>query len=788
MTRSSEADIAALKASGRFDEAWYASAYPDVGASGMDPAEHYLWIGARLGRRPLPPSAVSSPSSVSVAATPATAASQQLDALFIDGTNGTSSTPYRVFRIANGLTSEGWKVHCVKGEDLPQLLDQPIEARFVVVHRAPYWSPFIEFVKKMRALGSIIAFDVDDLVFDKEMIPYIDGYKYLNEDQKQAFLNGLDAYREFIFQADFCTTTTSYLVDEMRKMGKVVYRIPNAISSENINYFSEGRFRRDSKPTPFVIGYYSGTKTHQADFAVVAPALINFMKSRPDVVFRLVGEFDLTEWPELHDWQFIHRAGDIPRVTRAGLMPHDVMIRDQANCDIILAPLEVGNPFCEAKSELKFFEAALVGCPVIASSTRTFIEATDGGALAHLATTTSDWLNALNHIYENYAAELNRATRAGDLVRYRYSQKFAAAEAKQTYLEFEASRRGEVIPTVLEEKQEVADIGVILPDFSGPSGGHRKIFTVCKALEEKGYSVCLHFYSDRQSRDIRSDISKYFFNLNADIKKFTGSVNARKGVICTQWRSAYDLRATPFNGKIWYFVQDFEPMFYAVGSDYIRAISSYNTNFDMVCYGKWVSAKIEDEIGIKSKVIPFTLDHSTYAKPINNIERDVDILLFARPSQDRRCFNLIAEGLRQIVARNANVRIGLFGENDYGDLGFAYQNYGSIADLTQLAALYHRTKVGICYSPTNPSQLGYEMLACGASLVDVRIKFAELNFGGEDFVRYCNGTPEDMRDACEALLADDTDRARRQQLGYAFIQAMPDDADLGRAFIQEAGL
>ncbi|RVU03273.1 hypothetical protein EOE18_16810 [Novosphingobium umbonatum] len=43
--------IAALKASGQFDEAWYCERYPDVRASGMDPAEHYLWVGQKLGRK-----------------------------------------------------------------------------------------------------------------------------------------------------------------------------------------------------------------------------------------------------------------------------------------------------------------------------------------------------------------------------------------------------------------------------------------------------------------------------------------------------------------------------------------------------------------------------------------------------------------------------------------------------------------------------------------------------------------------------------------------------------------
>jgi glycosyltransferase involved in cell wall biosynthesis len=102
------------------------------------------------------------------------------------------------------------------------------------------------------------------------------------------------------------------------------------------------------------------------------------------------------------------------------------MIRDQLSCDLIIAPLEVGNPFCEAKSELKFFEAALAGCPVIASATRTFSEASEDGSLAELATTSEQWLQAFRNIYRNYPAALERAQRARQVVREKYSQEFAA--------------------------------------------------------------------------------------------------------------------------------------------------------------------------------------------------------------------------------------------------------------------------------------------------------------------------------------------------------------------------
>lgn len=52
MTEVTDAEIAALRASGKFDEDWYLANYPDVQALQMDAAAHYLWLGHRLGRKP----------------------------------------------------------------------------------------------------------------------------------------------------------------------------------------------------------------------------------------------------------------------------------------------------------------------------------------------------------------------------------------------------------------------------------------------------------------------------------------------------------------------------------------------------------------------------------------------------------------------------------------------------------------------------------------------------------------------------------------------------------------
>ena len=54
MADFSKDDVERIRRSGLFDADWYLRQYPDVKALGMDPAEHYLWLGAKLGRHPGP--------------------------------------------------------------------------------------------------------------------------------------------------------------------------------------------------------------------------------------------------------------------------------------------------------------------------------------------------------------------------------------------------------------------------------------------------------------------------------------------------------------------------------------------------------------------------------------------------------------------------------------------------------------------------------------------------------------------------------------------------------------
>lgn len=430
MTRVSNEALARFAQSGAFDGDWYVSAYPDVLASGMDPAEHFLWLGAKLGRSPHSPRSGQR-----------RCVAGQHDAIFIDGTNGTASTTYRVDLIAAGLRSRGWKIGTCRLDQVRQrLADADLAPRYIIIHRAYDHETMQDLILRFRSKGAIIIYDVDDLIFDLDVLEHVDAYKHMSESHKVSFEKSIKDVINCILLADVCTTSTEFLADRLRRLGKPAYRIRNSISQAMIKDYSSFAVRQTGRPKPFVVGYYSGTKTHQADFAVVAPALVEFMENNKDVIFRLVGRLDLSVFPKLAEWQEANEPGQAPRVVAVSLMPHKAMLRDQLTCDVIIAPLEVGNPFCEAKSELKFFEASLAKRPVIASPTQTFVDATEQGRLALLAGNTADWLVALEAVYQDYASALNRADAAFDWVCERYSQSFAAAEAMAAYDDFAAKR------------------------------------------------------------------------------------------------------------------------------------------------------------------------------------------------------------------------------------------------------------------------------------------------------------------------------------------------------------
>jgi len=141
------------------------------------------------------------------------------------------------------------------------------------------------------------------------------------------------------------------------------------------------------------LGFAAGNKTHNRNFEVIVSALTKILSVHLNVVIVIVGNLDISFFPEL--LQFSDRLELRPRVDIKELF-HEFY-----RFDINLAPLEVGNPFCETKSELRCVFAGTVSVTTVGSSTLPLQQAIVDGETGFIVSNTEQWITALNHLLEN---------------------------------------------------------------------------------------------------------------------------------------------------------------------------------------------------------------------------------------------------------------------------------------------------------------------------------------------------------------------------------------------------
>ena len=158
------------------------------------------------------------------------------------------------------------------------------------------------------------------------------------------------------------------------------------------------------------------------------------------------------------------------------------------------------------------------------------------------------------------------------------------------------------------------------------------------------------------------------------------------------------------------------------------------------------------------------------------------MLLFARPSQERRAYDLAVGALAIVARRLRDVQIGFYGEHSYGPVPFEYTNHGLITSEAALGDLYRSTTVGICLSPTNPSMVAYEMTACGAALVDLRLPGADVNFDGMDVPYLAIPTEQALAEAIISAVTDDAARAEKVAAGLRYAATMQHEESVATMF------
>jgi len=332
---------------------------------------------------------------------------------------------YRVWQRQEHLRSFGTECTVIDWQQIAACRSALQTHALVIFYRVPGVPDVMDLMQEARRLGITSYWEVDDLIFDKPIYLKNRNLELIDPKLRAEVLSGVDLYRNALLACDRGIASTPALATAMRAAGaKDVIVIENALDEETIRCAQQSRMRwkgtKGEGRKTVVIGYGSGSKAHNADFLDACPALAALMRARPEVELHIMGELELP--------LEIRSFGD--RVRCFAASSYAAYLDWLATCDISLAPLE-NSAFNDAKSNIKYIEAAMVCVPAICSARQAFVDAIDDGVNGFVVNTTAEWQSALEVLVESEGLRLTIGSSAHEHVLARYGSKVVQEQVEK---------------------------------------------------------------------------------------------------------------------------------------------------------------------------------------------------------------------------------------------------------------------------------------------------------------------------------------------------------------------
>ena len=343
----------------------------------------------------------------------------------------------------------------------------------------------------------------------------------------------------------------------------------------------------------------------------------------------------------------------------------------------------------------------------------------------------------------------------------------------------------------------------VIPNFTPGLGGHMTIFRTIDFLERCGHQCTIWVHSELKGNDKPSRLSwlhkrvidQHFISLQTDQVYMLGNnqedLDRVSGdiVIATDRMSTYPVLGMRKFQKRFYFVQDYEPYFFAQGTSSILTEQSYasKNNFACICASPWLKQKMES-FGNSAVSFPLAVDHSVYHPKSEQQRSDHAIAFYVRRSTPRRLYELGLLALRELFDLGDHFEIITFGEKDLPDLGIPVKvRHAGILDADDLAKLYRQCTVGLVLSGTNYSLVPNEMMACGLPVVDIDAEHTRVSYQPNTAV-LAEGTPAGLASALSRMLNNVSFRENCARAGLAATAQLNWDGSnkLIETFIQES--
>jgi glycosyltransferase involved in cell wall biosynthesis len=328
-------------------------------------------------------------------------------------------------------------------------------------------------------------------------------------------------------------------------------------------------------------------------------------------------------------------------------------------------------------------------------------------------------------------------------------------------------------PQSLSYNKKRLRIHWVIPDFLPGGGGHMSIFKTISYLESFGHQCFIWIrppHMHQTAEEAYKDLVAHYKILKSQVRLLfhAEDMEDMEGdiIIATDAWSVYPVLSASRFKRRFYFVQDYEPSFYPMGSHFLMAESTYRKNLDCLCGSDWLENLLTKKYNVWGRAFSFAVDDPEYYIDNSDTKNSISTIAFyARFSTPRRAVELALLSLIELTKRGIQFQVAFFGSDLLPQSMFPYPftNYG-ILDHEGLANLYRSADVGLVLSSTNYSLVPQEMIRCGLPVVDIDSESTR-DVLPEDVVLKAAPDPKAIADNIQKLLEDST--YRHQQIKTA---------------------
>lgn len=259
----------------------------------------------------------------------------------------------------------------------------------------------------------------------------------------------------------------------------------------------------------------------------------------------------------------------------------------------------------------------------------------------------------------------------------------------------------------------------VIPDFGFGSGGHLSIFRYINLLAERGFSshvVVLPPHGWDSAAAVQRAIAEWYFPLRASIGLGPTGFRPALATFATGWQTAGWVAQHRASAAKLYFVQDFEPWFAPVSSDYYLMENTYRLGLKGITAGGFLAEKLARDYGMECEALSFGIE-PMYRPAPKRPSPNFNILFYSRHVTPRRLFELGLIALEQVCAEEPGAAV-IFVGGDVGHVEIPFHHLnGGQQPQSALPDLYAQCDLALVLSGTNLSLMPLEIAACGCPVV-----------------------------------------------------------------------